>query len=630
MNDSEQKFLSQNLSLIKQYKPELLPSFSGDAKLPPDFSIVKEESGRMNIQAPHPLTNEQKFVHDDNAPDESLLGLDHIIAPHEESLLFLVGMGLGHEAKKIINRFPKCKIIILEPRQDIFNWSLKVSDLSTLLANPNVLIRVGEHIDTQELLQHEDDTMRALPFHLVSHARLQELFPCSYPPLYKKLQAHLLNFKSNLQTIKTHGPLIFRNTLDNSPQLPRSVPVRRLKNMFNGLPALCVAAGPSLTKNIDILKDKENNFFLIAVDSAAKILLAHGITPHLIVTADPIPASMTKLQDVIATHSHLPLVWTPGAFPPTIKGFQTAANFLIPSVNDLSRMLSAPQDTEESFPHQISVTHTATQVAILAGCSPLIFIGLDLALSGGKDHADGCPVAWKNLERVERFKIPAWGGGEVETISVLQNQLLAMQSIISQHPEVTFVDATEGGALVQGTLTMPLATALERYQKPPMEYEECIAEVFQNAPKPFSASICQVLQKLQRELKASMQTAQTGLKNGREAVAQWKLSRLPNKRSQALKKFRKNVLASGNAFDKLMDLLELTNALYPLRAADHHKFIYARKTFNATASEKTPEQRVLEELEQNIDYFKSWIATAKAADGMISSALKNLAAPGKK
>ncbi|HCC55359.1 MAG TPA: hypothetical protein DEQ20_10640 [Desulfobulbaceae bacterium] len=627
MNKAPTNFLQYNTALLQQHRPELLSWIGSPLQEPAGFAIVVSQDGRPNIEALHPVTHTQELVHDLAHIQESFPSLLELLATEQDALIFLVGMGLSYEATLLLRKCPKLRLVIFEPNAALFAAALKVVDLSPVLICPNVSLHVGKDINIQQLLQQEDDASRALPMHLVSHQKLLELFPETYGPIYNNLQNELLLFKGKLQTIVAQGPLLFRNTVANVPQLIRSVSVQALKDIAQVLPAVCVAAGPSLTKNVDLLKGQENKVFIIAVDSAAKILIDHGITPHIILTVDPIPASMTKLRNVIDTHAELPLAWTPDAFPETVQGFKNGPKFVIPGVNDLFRLYLDPLFAQESpFAHMLSVTHAATQLATVAGCNPLIFIGLDLALSGEKDHADGCPVSWGNLDQTDRIKIPAWDGGEVETVAVLKNQLLALQSIISHNSEMRFIDATEGGALIPGTEVMLLHEALSRYADKGMAFDIIIANVFKKAKKPSLDAAIHALVELQKLINTSHKTAREGLRNGKEAYLHWRLSQIPNKKVQALKKFKKTIVASGNAFDKLMELLDLTNALYPLRATAHHEFIYARKIFNNSAQEKTPEQRVIEELEQNIAYFTSWIATTKEAETIISPVIKEMSA----
>ncbi|MFZ6028239.1 MAG: motility associated factor glycosyltransferase family protein [Chloroflexota bacterium] len=618
MNEAQPDFLQNNVILLQQHRPELL-AVVGPARQPLDFTITASADGRLNIQAPHPVTHTPEYVHETAQSEAGFADLLALLAKEENAIIFLLGMGLAHEIKLLLRKFPRFRYVVLEPYLEIFAAALRQVDLSFLLASPNVVLRVGSSINISQLLQQEDDALRALPMHLVAQQKLQELFPDTYNPLHTRLQSELVDFQGKLQTIAKQGSLLFQNTLANVPRLSESASIQAIRNIAQGLPAVCVAAGPSLTKNVALLKGQENRIFIIAVDSAAKVLVEHGITPHLIVTIDPIAASLLKLREIIARHDTIALAWTPEAFPETVQGFHHSPKFVIPGVNDLFRLYLAPlYDQGETFPQMLSVTHAATQLARVAGCNPLIFIGLDLALSGEQDHAEGSPVSWKKFSREQRIRIPGWHGDEVETIAMLRNQLFALQNIISQNKGTRYIDATEGGALIAGTEVMPLQEALARYADKQMAFATVIGNVFHKTARPSCAALVHRLRDLQKAVASSRHTAQEGLKNGQEARKQWKIARMPNKKAQAIKKFKKAVIASGKAFDRLMDLLDLANALYPLRAAAHHEFIYARKQFNEAAGEKNAEQSIFEELDQNLAYFSSWIATTREAETMIA------------
>src|SRR5581483_996644 len=73
------------------------------------------------------------------------------------------------------------------------------------------------------------------------------------------------------------------NTLANLPALIAEGDVTSLVDQFTGVPAIVVAAGPSLDNNIAQLGALEDRALIIAVDTTLRPLRAAGIRPHLIV-----------------------------------------------------------------------------------------------------------------------------------------------------------------------------------------------------------------------------------------------------------------------------------------------------------------------------------------------------------
>ncbi len=629
MNRPDPDFFPQNLALLQQHHPEIPPEVlagigGGMPTIPPGSPLMSGDEF-TNIDVVQPLFKIPDFVHDPQQFDCEFAALLGQLGEDQEALLFLVGLGSGYEAQLFLEKFPLLRLIILEPSIPLFQEALKGRDLSFLLANPNLSLHMGNAIDIQKILAQEDDALRTLPLHLVTHKGLLELFADVYGPLQRKLATELLHFQGRLSTIENQGPLFFANTIKNAGMLGETADMAGLRNIARGLPAVCVASGPSLTKNLMQLKGKEQSLFIIAVDSAVKVLLDHGIQPHLIVTIDPIPASLTKLRSFIDAGHSLPVVWTPEAYPPTIANLKGKQKFVLPGVNDLFRLYFSPLTGHGStFPHMLSVIHTATHVAMVAGCNQVIYIGLDLAVYGDKDHAEGCPVKWTRLATHHRFTIPAWDGGEVETISVLRNQLLSLESIIRQNRNVEFIDATEGGALISGTKVMPLREALAACANQNLDIHARLSVAFEQGARPEPTAVVEALLRLQGDIRTSQKLALNGSKQGQEAIRLWKLTKIPDLRAKSLQEFQKVLVGSGESYDRLRAMDDLTNALYPLRAREHHRFIYRREKFRQTATAKTPEQRIFVELDMNLAYFKSWIATAETALAIIEPELKKL------
>ncbi len=588
---------TRNLSCLQRHRPHLLPLARGGGPAP----------------SPDPPPADQTF-----APFLQSLPQD------EESLVVLVGLGRGEEALALLARRDlQVRLLVLEPQAAIFQAALRHTDLSPVLTSADVQIFVGnDATDIGRIFQQEEDGLRALSLHLFCNQHLQARLPALYGTLCRQVRERLLHLKSQIDTIEQQGPLLFANTLRNCLHLCRAVHVGVLSGIARGAPAICVAAGPSLLKNIGLLQKRRRQALIVAVDSAAKVLMDHGITPHCIATIDPITASLQKLETVAASRPDIPLVWTPEAHPDTVGRFTGGPQFVMPGVNDFFRLHLAPLFADRHvFQDLESVMHAAIRVALLAGCDPIVFIGLDLALTGGKDHADGCPVRWE-LGHQQRIPVLAWDGGEVATIPVLFNQIRTLTALIGRHPATRFIDATEGGARIDGAEPVPLARVLAGLPPLDRDWDGRINACFRGHRPPRPQDIAHSLERLRAAVRNSRQIAQRGLGEGKEARRLWAIAKVPARRGRAMSRFRKAIIASGNAADRLRAARELTNALFPLRAREHHRLVYGRKKFLCHAPTMAPEKRLLAELSLNIDYLSSWITTAREAERLLAATLE--------
>ena len=58
--------------------------------------------------------------------------------------------------------------------------------------------------------------------------------------------------------------------LKNIPNLFEEIPLARLKDTYKGKTAVVVSAGPTLDRNIEILKKQRDKYVLFAVGTALK------------------------------------------------------------------------------------------------------------------------------------------------------------------------------------------------------------------------------------------------------------------------------------------------------------------------------------------------------------------------
>ena len=112
-----------------------------------------------------------------------------------------------------------------------------------------------------------------------------------------------------------------------------------------------------------------------------------------------------------------------------------------------------------------SVSTTAFDVCIQLGCASIAFIGLDLAYTDNKAHADGTArVEADGTEAMQQ--VPAIGGGTVAAsrLFMMYNQWIAKR-VTEADVTMPVYDATEGGAVIPGLQTITLKEYMEQESK---------------------------------------------------------------------------------------------------------------------------------------------------------------------
>lgn len=115
-----------------------------------------------------------------------------------------------------------------------------------------------------------------------------------------------------------------------------------------------------------------------------------------------------------------------------------------------------------------SVAHSMVSAAIFLGCNPVIMIGQDCAYTDDNAHSTYLEEK-HNDEKFEDVKseLDIWvdgvNGEKVRTSSVLNVYRLGFEEMTKKYNDVIFINATEGGARINGTIEMTLKDAINKY-----------------------------------------------------------------------------------------------------------------------------------------------------------------------
>ena len=114
---------------------------------------------------------------------------------------------------------------------------------------------------------------------------------------------------------------------------------------------------------------------------------------------------------------------------------------------------------------KLSAGNMAFKVAEALGCNPIILIGQDLALSrDGRTHADGNVYGEKEAALLNENFIEVMGndGQSIPTTTTLYSFLKSYELDVAAYSG-TCINATEGGAYIQGTQVMSFQEAIDNY-----------------------------------------------------------------------------------------------------------------------------------------------------------------------
>ena len=212
---------------------------------------------------------------------------------NENSIIIVYGLSDGKSILKLCEKRPACRVIVYEPCQDIFWKAMEYKEVAELAEQENVCLIV-KGVCEEYFFHALQSILDYSNFQLVVQAVLPnylQLFRQEYQEMLDvyKSAVEIIIFTRNTMILR--GVEIQHNAYGLARDMIESNSIIQLMNITNtkemkDIPAILVAAGPSLDKNVEDLKKARGKAFLMAVDTSLNTVLEHGIIPDMTMSID--------------------------------------------------------------------------------------------------------------------------------------------------------------------------------------------------------------------------------------------------------------------------------------------------------------------------------------------------------
>lgn len=253
---------------------------------------------------------------------------------------------------------------------------------------------------------------------------------------------------------------IVENVFANMSRLKGTFDAR---GTFKQVPAIICGAGPSLEKTLPILEQMKNQALIFAGGSAITAMTKKGVQPHFAMALDPNDDEFERLKQ--AHYFEGPFLFAPRLHRDvfsTANGpfgyMKTDTGGLIENWLEDELKLQGDPVGPDLGDEAFSVTTLAISYAYALGCNPIILVGVDLAYTDGKRYPEGIEAKKEKEKRIKRQDIH---GNPIETQLAWVMESDCIAKFAKTHPEITFLNATEGGIGFEGIENTKLAKALE-------------------------------------------------------------------------------------------------------------------------------------------------------------------------
>ncbi|ECR0945839.1 motility associated factor glycosyltransferase family protein, partial [Campylobacter jejuni] len=388
-------------------------------------------------------------------------------------VLYFYGFGNGILFKALLQNKNHQHIVVFEKDIEIIWIMFHILDFSHELQSARLMILQTSSLD----IEFFSNFCSSKPFFQFSRIYFLELMSHYYERFHEDILGLNKKLAENFKnSIVSHGndPLDALQGIEqfvyNLPQMITHPSYKELLSKRKGISdtAIIVSTGPSLTKQLPLLKKYANKATIFCADSSYPILAKHGIKPDYVLSLERIPLTSEFFNnDFGEFDKDIVFIVKSVTHPHTIKYLQKNNRAFILVSTYASFIQYLKLDYFGYFNMGFSVAHMACYLSLHLNHKNIIFIGQDLAYAeNGNSHPDDYQnSANYESQMYEHILTTAYGGnGKVETHSIwllfknwFENEMIPN----TRKMGITTYNCTEGGARIEGTIEKPFLWACE-------------------------------------------------------------------------------------------------------------------------------------------------------------------------
>ncbi|EGC9665091.1 motility associated factor glycosyltransferase family protein [Campylobacter jejuni] len=376
-------------------------------------------------------------------------------------------------------------LFVFESEIELFILALSTIDLSEELCSGKIyLVDIEEErVDIQLLILFDMKD-------IFEYLSLYEMFVNNvyYKKFYEDIwhKADELcekNIKVVIRNLGSNSDLSFEcysHLLQNIPSMLESIPFQRIlserKNKFEN--AIVVSAGPSLAKQLPLLKACQDKAVIFCADGALSMLEKEGIVPDYVTNLDFTDLAMKFFQN---KENKTSLNMLSCATHPSLVHFLDNKSVVLRDDPLYQRFNLNDFGYIDTGTH---VSHFSYTLALALGFKNIIMIGQDLAFDEeGNSHSKGFDFGEKfsGEENIDKLKVPAYAGkGEVLTHITWNDYRIKLEYLFACNDQkAKFYNATEGGARINFTEELSFKECCEKLltkEKPKFELPKSLTK----------------------------------------------------------------------------------------------------------------------------------------------------------
>ena len=374
------EIFNQNMTILQGRNPSL-----ADAVLKSVEGHLEVVINKNGDPVPFVFRDGKKMpLHSKVAPVKEAERFVENIDTESHDLYVVFGFAFAYHIEELLKKTGK-EVTLLVVEKDIFilKAALESRDLSLLLGDRRLILLASP--DEEEIADALKGKSSA-KVTFITHRGSSQYARQYYAEMVETCRSYLSTKEVNIATLVKFERLWSANIMRNILYYTRCPGADIFYDRFKNIPALVIAAGPSLEESIEDIRALRNRAVLIAVDTAYRVLLKHGIEAHFCISVDAQTVNARYFEGVEKTDTIL--VADPMVHPSVFRLF-TGRRVTFGIAFEMMKWIEKICGSHGEITHGGSVSTNAYDFASRLGCSPILMAGQDLAFTGGRAHVRG-------------------------------------------------------------------------------------------------------------------------------------------------------------------------------------------------------------------------------------------------
>lgn len=384
--------------------------------------------------------------------------------------LYFFGFGNGVLYKMLFANPAHKQIMVFEPNLEIIFIVLNLVDFSDEILARKLVIFHAQSATTENLTpffsQNRNALMHGKLYNLHIFNEYYDNFLDSANAINKLFVSIIEHGVASLGNDSKDAITGIKHHIANLPLMLKNPTLYELiKKAKNTTHAVIVSTGPSLNKQLPLLKKMQDFVTIFCVDASFPILCKNGIKPDIVLSMERVELT-AKFYEVVEARFFEGIIFeiTSIAHKKLLNEIIKKGGVLQISMRPFGYTSYFELDPYGYAGIGMSAANMAYELVVYSGFETCIFIGQDLAFAkDGKSHSKGAVYGENELSGKPKILVEQYGGGGFVESTQVWDMFLKFfaRDIFETKDRICVINATEGGARIPHTIEMPFSEALK-------------------------------------------------------------------------------------------------------------------------------------------------------------------------